>query len=415
VRDFVEPDSEYRRLGACLRLGYYYPKTLEPLAVKQLAAPRYDVFEVQALVREKLYRARDPRERKELFDAFMAKHGAVARDGCLLYLFDDLRLQDADAARACLVELYGYPKGVKSEDRPYLLPTENAEQERFIDALAFFPSPKLDEAVRAVLHSTNNDDLASSCVRYLVGRGADPDIRRYVNRHLKGADEHRRKELQRMLERVGWTPLHAAAEMGEAVVIENLILKGADVNARAANGQTPLHVAADHGSYGAIDALLKHKADPNLKDHQGRTPVQLAIDYDAAVERLLAGGAEPSDILVASFAGRADLVERFLTRDKTSLGARTLSGETALHIAARLGHVKVAEVLLAHGADVNARDRSKITPLHRAAEYGRSDVVKLLLAHQADRHARSWDGQTPLDYAREHRDEKIIQLLEQVP
>src|SRR5262249_17206092 len=57
IRDFLEPDSEFRRSEACLRLGYYYRDALEPLALKVLAEPRYDVFKVQDLIREKLYRA----------------------------------------------------------------------------------------------------------------------------------------------------------------------------------------------------------------------------------------------------------------------------------------------------------------------------------------------------------------------
>jgi ankyrin repeat protein len=428
VRDFVEPDSEYRRSSACLRLGYYYPEALEPLALKQLAAPRYDVFEVEALAREKLYRIKDAKGRKKLFDAFVAKRGEVALQGCLLQLFGDLSTQEADeegrlspplkakyAARACLVELYGYPGTVKSKECPYLLPTENAVQARFIDALAFFPSPKLDEAVRAVLHSADDDYLAKACLRYLVGRGADRDIRQYVEHRLKGANPGRRAELESMLERVGWTALHAAAETGEPAVVENLIRKRADVNARAANGQTPLHVAAAHGNYGAIDALLKHKANPNVKDKEGRTPAQLGIEYDAAVKQLLDAGAEPSDILVASFAGRAELVKDFLAKDKSSAKSKTRSGETALHFAARFGHLKVAEVLLHNGADVNARNDSQFTPLHWAAGYGRPEMVTLLLANKADRSAKSWDGKTPLEWARESRNEKVIRLLEKAP
>src|SRR5262249_6182715 len=135
-----------------LRLGYYYREALEPLVLKQLAEPLYDVFEVEAFVRQKLYRAKDAKERKKLFDTFVAKRGEVARQGILLELFEDLHTQEADergslsprleekyAARACLVELYGYPKEVKSQDRPFLLPTDSAMQARFIDAIAFFP------------------------------------------------------------------------------------------------------------------------------------------------------------------------------------------------------------------------------------------------------------------------------------
>jgi len=103
-----------------------------------------------------------------------------------------------------------------------------------------------------------------------------------------------------------------------------------------------------------------------------------------------------------------------LAKDKSLVGARTRGGAKPLHFAARLGHVKVAEVLLAHGADINAPEgESKLTPLHRAASYGRSQVVALLLAHNADGRAKSWDGKIPLDFARESREQETIRLLKE--
>ena len=174
-RDFLEPDSEYRRAGACLRIGYYYPDALEPLALKQLAEPRYNVFKVQTLVRENLYHARDAGERKRLMEDFVSKHGEVARQGILLYIWGDFESQEAaeegrcDAslktkypARTCLMELFAYPKTVKSKDRPRVLPIENCTQARFIDTLAYFPTTKIDEAVLEIMHSTDEKNLAVS-------------------------------------------------------------------------------------------------------------------------------------------------------------------------------------------------------------------------------------------------------------
>lgn len=48
------------------------------------------------------------------------------------------------------------------------------------------------------------------------------------------------------------------------------------------------------------------------------------------------------------------------------------NGYTALHYAARAGHIGVCKILLNAGASVNAATRAgKATPLHRAALAGR--------------------------------------------
>ncbi len=200
-RDFLEPDSEYRRVGACLRLGFYYPDLLEPLALRQLAEPRYNVFKVQTLVRERLYRAKDAGARKKLLDEFVAKHGEVGRQGVLLYVWGDFELQEAaeegrcDAllrtkypARACLTELFAYPKEVKSKDRPKMYPVENCTQARFIDAIAYFPTAKIDQSVIRIMQSTDEINLAVSCSRYLLGRGSDLEIRAAMERCLECVD-----------------------------------------------------------------------------------------------------------------------------------------------------------------------------------------------------------------------------------
>jgi ankyrin repeat protein len=172
-------------------------------------------------------------------------------------------------------------------------------------------------------------------------------------------------------------------------------------------------VAAEHGSFGGMQVLIKHKAALNLKDKDGKTPIQYALGYDSAVEILLEAGAEIPDILIASFAGRDDLVKAFLEKDTAAAPVRSERGETPLHYAARRGHLKAAEALVDAGADVNARDNdnNKLTPLHWAAIYGHHKVVELLLAHNADRAAKDWDGKTPLAHALESRKTETVRLL----
>jgi ankyrin repeat protein len=96
-----------------------------------------------------------------------------------------------------------------------------------------------------------------------------------------------------------------------------------------------------------------------------------------------------------------------------------LGGITPLHDAAVGGNPAVVELLIAHGAGVDAKTESERTPLHYAAGYRRtrgaegsflqqlslrggrqqSDVIRLLLAKGADVHAKDKDAATPLRYA----------------
>ncbi|MFL6228080.1 MAG: ankyrin repeat domain-containing protein [Pyrinomonadaceae bacterium] len=146
------------------------------------------------------------------------------------------------------------------------------------------------------------------------------------------------------------TPLARAAQSGDASSVETLIARGADVNARDAEGPTPLAYAARSGDTAAIGALLDARADVNARDcSQGWTPLLHAL-------------------------------------------------HKYQHDAARL--------LVERGADVNARagdcaaqkTEDGVAPLMFAAKYDDAEMVKFLLAHGADARATNGD-ENALSYA----------------
>jgi ankyrin repeat protein len=71
----------------------------------------------------------------------------------------------------------------------------------------------------------------------------------------------------------------------------------------------------------------------------------------------------------------------------------------------------IVQALLAAGADVNAKTASGLTPLHYAARIGRVDIVRLLLARGASVSPQDQDGDTPLHEAREAGHEGVVELL----
>mmetsp|Transcript_16317 Transcript_16317/g.21313 ORF Transcript_16317/g.21313 Transcript_16317/m.21313 type:complete len:474 (-) Transcript_16317:32-1453(-) len=75
----------------------------------------------------------------------------------------------------------------------------------------------------------------------------------------------------------GATPLHRAAQSGNAHLVERLVKAGCDVNAKAKASGTPLHWASGDESGGvAVEALLELGADASATDERGLTPLILA-------------------------------------------------------------------------------------------------------------------------------------------
>ncbi|KAL6431696.1 hypothetical protein ACFW04_007321 [Cataglyphis niger] len=101
----------------------------------------------------------------------------------------------------------------------------------------------------------------------------------------------------------------------------------------------------------------------------------------------------------AALDGDIERVERLLDRGHDPRQEDT-SGYTPLHFAARHGHFEVCELLLNHGANVNAITPSiKATPLHRAATQGHVKTVETLLRHGANANLKDIDGKTALHRA----------------
>ena len=79
--------------------------------------------------------------------------------------------------------------------------------------------------------------------------------------------------------------------------------------------------------------------------------------------------------------------------------ARNLAGATALYFAAEGGHVSVAQRLMERGANVKLTGRSGISPVAAAAYAGSDAIVEALLAHGADERAPDDTGKPPIVYA----------------
>jgi ankyrin repeat protein len=83
-----------------------------------------------------------------------------------------------------------------------------------------------------------------------------------------------------------------ASQAGHLDVVQALLAKGAEVNAKANNGGTALMLASLAGHPDVVQALLAQGADVNAKTSGGVTALMAAKDF-AVIGLLLHAGAKP--------------------------------------------------------------------------------------------------------------------------
>jgi uncharacterized protein len=133
----------------------------------------------------------------------------------------------------------------------------------------------------------------------------------------------------------------------------------------------------------------------------------------------LAGAAAAQGLLereytVALAAERNDtgLVQTLLLRGGSDPdGVDSATGRTALDYAVSFNNVAMLNLLLDHGAHVNAHDGDGDTALHWAAELGNLSMMKLLIADRAAVDTANHQGITPLMLAASHVRPRAVQLL----
>jgi ankyrin repeat protein len=211
----------------------------------------------------------------------------------------------------------------------------------------------------------------------------------------------------------GVTPLHVAACLGRADVVERLAMAGCDPDRRA-RVELPMEEALAGALAGARDQPRTAGAEEGASDEgsgalrssqNGAVACPLLLPAGALACSALLSGGEPlavgvTPLHVAAAAGQVEVVGALLRVPGIDVNARTAQGFAPLHLAAQRGHAGVVDALArAPGADINARDGAAATPLHHAAAARRGAVVDALWPRRVDLDARDAAGRTPLHLA----------------
>ncbi|HKV93626.1 MAG TPA: ankyrin repeat domain-containing protein [Candidatus Angelobacter sp.] len=203
------------------------------------------------------------------------------------------------------------------------------------------------------------------------------------------------------------TPLHWAAEKNYRELTELLVTSGANISAEVTWGMTPLQWAANMGSRDVADVLLEHGAHSQLNmwcaAGLGMLDVVQSFWDSPTTLKPGAGQARSRDLGNGKW-GKAAPPEDY--KDLVS---------EAFYIAARNGHVEVAQFLLEKGADINCRGFFGAPGLHWAAINGHKPMVEFLISHGADVQLRDTQfNSTALGWALEGKQAEIAELLKKV-
>ncbi|KAF4627862.1 hypothetical protein G7Y89_g10290 [Cudoniella acicularis] len=196
------------------------------------------------------------------------------------------------------------------------------------------------------------------------------------------------------------TLLAAAALGGNIDMVQLLLSRGAQIVTDGARGNSALENAADGGHEQVMRLLLENGAKVNEEPGPYSTGtalqcaaenghlsiVQLLVELSANIEGQVYAGSshnwEPALIRAAESTSEPTAI--LLLNHGANAKVRSLSGEKAMHIAAKLGKNDLLIHLLDSGIHPDGRTWAGETALYIAATYGHHDLIPRLSRYGAN-------------------------------
>ncbi len=144
---------------------------------------------------------------------------------------------------------------------------------------------------------------------------------------------------------------------------------------------------------GALVAFHEHCALGNLLEVKNILTKQPEMINQFSVD-----GYQPLGL--AAFFGQSEVAEYLIKEGaEVNTPSKNPMAVRPLHSSVAAQHMRISELLLEAGAEVDCYQKDGYTPLHEAAGNGQLEMVQLLLCFGAKKDVHLTDGRTPLDLA----------------
>ncbi len=213
-----------------------------------------------------------------------------------------------------------------------------------------------------ILNGTLAEDTKFEIIDFLLSKVAAEERRDYVNLSAPRAG----------------SPLHNAADLNCARIMQKLIEFGADVNYEEEGVGFPLLIASQNNNLAALKVLLDNGAEIDKRMLPKDGPrIEHAGGAGSSAHIIVSEG--PTSLYSAVHNQNADIVRELVSRG-ANLEIKIL-GKSPLFTACALGNVEIAEILLGHGADAKTEYLDKTTALMMTNS---PMITKLLLDYGAN-------------------------------
>lgn len=240
---------------------------------------------------------------------------------------------------------------------------------------------------------------------YLLPLITDPEEIEYAERDLPKAVIRKQRRENQSLQK-----FFDAVLDSDTNTVRELVTQGLDINSLNEDGSTAVHCAVASGNVRMIKLLAELGADLNRLNEAGETPLMSAIGIYAfqarALRTLIRAGADlnykdQEGYTALNYAVLDSSIRPVFAKILMKAGAQygTWKG-TEIYLAAQSGNVRLINILVASGIDINQFSATDgLTPLMKAVIHSKAWAMRTLIRAGADVNSRTENGETALYFA----------------